>query len=75
MVVFVMLGFVLPMNSFGQNATEGGDKNKKAFDEWKEIFKLRSEFVKNQYGSRYVLGIFDGHFIGPNDEDLSLIHI
>ncbi len=69
MVVFVMFGLVLTMDSFGQNATEGGDKNKKAFDEWKEIFKLRSEFVKNQYGSRYVLGIFDGRFIGPNDED------
>ncbi len=45
------------------------DKNKKGFDEWKEIFKLRADFNKNQFGSRYVLGVFDGRFIGPNDED------
>ena len=66
MVVSVMVCFVLPMDTFGQKQD---DKNKKPIDEWKEIFNLRSEFVKNQDGSRYVLAVLDGRFIGPNDQD------
>jgi len=67
LTISVCLLFLLfrPVFSYSQNKQD----NKKGPDEWKEIFKLRSEFVKNEYGSRYVLGVFDGRFIGPNDED------
>ena len=45
------------------NTVNTVEKSKKSFDEWKEIFKLRSNFSKNQFGSRYFMGIFDGKFI------------
>jgi hypothetical protein len=55
--------WISPLISPGQN------KQENKIDEWKEIFKMRGEFAKNQYGSRYVLGVFDGRFIGPNNDD------
>jgi hypothetical protein len=70
--IFMFILFCPTINSFAQNKQVQygkSDNIKKAPDEWKEIFKLRSAFNKNQYGSRYVMGLFDGHFIGPNDED------
>jgi len=51
------------------NASVDNKDEKIVIDEWKEIFKLRSAFASNKYGSRYVLGVFDGRFIGPNNED------
>ena len=65
-MVFCILS-LFPLTSSAQEKKD--DKEKKAVDEWKEIFKLRTVFNKNQYGSRYVMGIFDGRFIGPNNED------
>jgi hypothetical protein len=37
-------------------------------DEWKEIMKLRAKFQQGQYGSQYLMGLFDGKFVGPNDQ-------
>ncbi|MEI6122643.1 MAG: hypothetical protein WCQ95_03360 [Bacteroidota bacterium] len=74
-VLILFLLSVQPVFVRGQNnndkntETASQGKNKKAFDEWKEIFKLRGTLNKNQYGSRYFMGLFDGRFIGPNDQD------
>lgn len=65
--VYLTILLFHPLNSHAQNNKD--DKNKRGVDEWKEIFKVRNEFAKNQNGSRYVLGVFDGRFIGPNNED------
>jgi hypothetical protein len=37
-------------------------------DEWKEIMKLRAKFMQGQNGSNYLMGLFDGRFVGPNKE-------
>ncbi len=37
-------------------------------DEWEEIMKLRSKFSGGEYGSQYLMGLFDGRFIGPNNQ-------
>ncbi|MEI6852492.1 MAG: hypothetical protein WCL06_06595, partial [Bacteroidota bacterium] len=49
-IMFVFL-LISPFISPCQKKQE--DKNNKGVDEWKEIFKMRDEFVKNQFGSRY----------------------
>lgn len=37
-------------------------------DEWKEIFQLRNKFYEGQLGSQYLMGLFDGQFVGPNNQ-------
>ena len=70
---FIWSGLLLFSSSYSYAQTETS-KDKKTTkkenpDEWKEIFKLRDNFNKNIHGSRYVLGVFDGKFIGPNNTD------
>lgn len=74
--IFLFVSVFLPLGASAQNnndnknkSADASDKGTKELDEWKEISKLRGKFSKNQYGSRYVLGLFDGRFIGPNDQD------
>jgi len=77
--LYCLLFFVLttlPANLAGQNdngdqknPVQAGEKKEPPIDEWKEIFKLRNKFMSGKYGSHYVMGIFDGRFIGPNNED------
>jgi len=67
----LLLVLLFPVVLFSQNNEESSETEKKkvAFDEWKEIGRLRGKFNKNKYGSIYVMGLFDGRFIGPNEKD------
>lgn len=65
--VILLISFLLMIPIIA--STQNNDTEKKEFNEWKEVFKLRHNFGKNKFGSRYVLGLFDGRFIGPNNED------
>jgi len=71
----IIISYIFPTTVCGQK--NKGDNNiaadsvKKAepIEEWKEIFSLRKKFHTNQYGSKYIIGLFDGRFIGPNNKD------
>lgn len=64
LVVRLMILLVLASTSLRGHAQDSIPK----IDEWKEIMKLRSKFQQGQYGSQYLMGLFDGKFIGPNDK-------
>lgn len=59
----VLLCFLASISIYGK----AQDSTAK-IDEWKEIMKLRSKFYEGELGSQYLMGLFDGKFIGPNNQ-------
>jgi hypothetical protein len=60
LVLFITV--LIPAKTYCQDSIA----KKKNIDEWQEIFKLRSKFANGKFGSQYVMGLFDGKFVGPN---------
>ena len=63
LLLALFITVLIPATAYGQDSIA----QKKDFDEWQEIFKLRNKFKGGKYGSQYVMGLFDGKFVGPND--------
>jgi len=71
--LYILFSLSLIPSALGQNDTPRNSvsdsiKKSKPVDEWKEVFNLRKKFYTNQYGSQYVIGLFDGRFVGPNNK-------
>ncbi len=60
-LIIILTMATVPMRGFAQDSIP-------KIDEWKEIFKLRSKMMKGDCGSNYLIGLFDGRFIGPNKQ-------